>query len=109
MYLLAYGAVGLETLLPAAMSLHHEAELDLLAVLKCLTASPASILRLDRGSLAKGSPADLILFDPGAPVRIDPSAFRSRSKNSPFKGRLLQGAVLRTVVAGKTVFESSGK
>jgi dihydroorotase len=105
----AYGAVGLETLLPAALSLHHEAGMDLAAVLKCLTASPASILRLDRGRLAKGSPADLILFDPGAPVRIDPSAFRSRSKNSPFKGRLLQGAVLRTVVAGKTVFESSGK
>jgi dihydroorotase len=105
----AYGAVGLETLLPAALSLHHEAGLELAAVLKCLTASPASILRLDRGRLAKGAPADLILFDPGAPVRIDPSAFRSRSKNSPFKGRLLQGAVLRTVVAGKTVFESSGK
>jgi len=105
----AYGAVGLETLLPAAMSLHHEAGLDLAAVLKCLTASPASILRLDRGSLAKGAPADLVLFDPGAPIRIDPSTFRSRSKNSPFKGRLLQGAVLRTVVAGKTVFESNGK
>jgi dihydroorotase len=47
-------------------------------------------------------------MDPGAPRRIDPQAFRSRSKNSPFKGRLLQGAVLRTVVAGKTVFEAAG-
>lgn len=104
----AYGAVGLETLLPAALSLHHEAGLPLLDVLARLTANPAKVLRLPAGRLAKGAPADLVLMDPGAPRRIDPQAFRSRSKNSPFKGRLLQGAVLRTVVAGKTVFEAAG-
>lgn len=104
----AYGAVGLETLLPAALSLHHEAGLPLIDVLKRLTANPAQVLRLPAGRLAKGAPADLVLMDPGAPRRIDPQAFRSRSKNSPFKGRLLQGAVLRTVVAGKTVFEAAG-
>ena len=102
----AYGAVGLETLLPAALSLHHEAGLTLVEVLRRLTTNPASILRLPAGRLAKGAPADLVLFDPGAPRRIDPSTFRSRSKNSPFKGRLLQGAVLRTFVGGKTVFEA---
>jgi dihydroorotase len=102
----AFGAVGLETLLPAALSLHHEAGIDLLAVLGRLTAGPAGILRLGAGRLARGAPADLVLFDPKRPRRIDPAAFRSRSRNSPFKGRLLQGAVLRTVVAGKTVFEA---
>jgi dihydroorotase len=104
----AYGAVGLETILPAALSLHHEAGLPLLDVLARLTANPAKVLRLPAGRLANGAPADLVLMDPGAPRRIDPQAFRSRSKNSPFKGRLLQGAVLRTVVAGKTVFEAAG-
>ncbi len=104
----AYGAVGLETLLPAALSLHHEAGVPLADVLKRLSANPARILRLPAGRLAKGAPADLVLFDPGAPRRIDPQTFRSRCKNSPFKGRLLQGAVLRTLVAGKTVFEAPG-
>lgn len=100
----AYGAVGLETLLPAALSLHHEAGATLLDVLRRLTIEPAKLLRLPQGRLAKGAPADLVLFDPGAPRKIDPTEFRSRSKNSPFKGRLMQGRVLRTVVSGNTVF-----
>lgn len=100
----AYGAVGLETLLPAALTLHHEADMKLADVLKHLTAVPAKILKLPQGRLAKGAPADLVLFDPEAPRKIDPTTFRSHSKNSPFQGRLLQGTVLRTVVAGQTVF-----
>lgn len=100
----AYGAVGLETLLPAALTLHHEAGMKLADVLKPLTAAPANILKLPQGRLAKGTTADLVLFDPAAPRKIDPTTFRSHSKNSPFQGRLLQGAVLRTVVAGQTVF-----
>jgi dihydroorotase len=103
----AYGAVGLETLLPAALSLHHEAGAKLIDVLRHLTINPAKILRLPAGRLAKGAPADLALFDPGAPRKIDPVEFRSHSKNSPFKGRLMQGRVLRTVVGGKTVFSAA--
>ncbi|MDZ4868052.1 MAG: dihydroorotase [Alphaproteobacteria bacterium] len=103
----AYGAVGLETLLPAALTLHHEADMKLADVLKALTAAPAKILKLPQGRLAKGAPADLVLFDPSAPRKIDPTTFRSHSKNSPFQGRLLQGAVLRTMVAGQTVFQAN--
>lgn len=102
----AYGAVGLETLLPAALSVHHEAGVPLIDVLRRLTLAPAKLLRITAGSLAKGAPADLVLFDPGAPRKIDPTEFRSRSKNSPFKGRLMQGRVSRTVVAGTTAFAS---
>ncbi|MBP6014915.1 MAG: dihydroorotase [Alphaproteobacteria bacterium] len=100
----AYGAVGLETLLPAALSLHHANEIEIIDLLRRLTINPAKLLRLPAGRLAKGAPADLVLFDPGAPRKIDPTKFRSRSKNSPFKGRLMQGRVLRTVVGGTTVF-----
>jgi dihydroorotase len=103
----AYGAVGLETLLPAALSLHHEADMSLIDVLRLLTINPAKILRLPQGRLAKGAPADLVLFDPASPRKIDPTAFRSHSKNSPFDGRLMQGAVLRTVVAGQTIFQAA--
>jgi dihydroorotase len=100
----AYGAIGLETLLPAALALHHEARIPLLDVLRCLTVGPAEILRLASGRLAAGAPADLVLFDPGAPRRIDPSDFHSHTKNSPFVGRLMQGRVVRTIVGGRTVF-----
>lgn len=103
----AYGAVGLETLLPASLSLHHEARVPLIDVLRRLTINPAKILRLPQGRLAKGAPADLVLFDPGAPRKIDPAEFRSHTKNSPFQGRLMQGRVSRTVVAGKTVFQAA--
>ncbi len=97
------GAVGLETLLPAALTLHHEEGIDLLDVLRPVTEGPATLLGLDAGRLAPGAPADLILFDPGAPVIVDADALRSKSKNSPFDGRRLQGRVARTVVAGRTV------
>lgn len=103
----AYGAVGLETLLPASLSLHHEAGISLVDVLRCLTVNPAKVLRLAQGRLAKHAPADLVLFDPAAPRRIDPAEFRSHTKNTPFQGRLMQGRVLRTVVAGKTVFSAA--
>lgn len=102
----AFGAVGLETLLAAALSLHHEAGMPIIDILRCLTINPARLLRLAQGRLTKGAPADLVLFSPNTPHRIDPTKFRSRSKNSPFKGRLMQGEVLRTMVAGKTVYQA---
>jgi dihydroorotase len=98
--------VGLETLLPAALGLHHEEGLDLLDVLRPLTQGPASLLGLDAGVLAVGAPADLIVFDPGAPVVIDAATLRSKSKNSPFDGRRLQGRVEMTVVGGRTVYSA---
>ena len=98
------GAVGLQTLLPAALGLHHEDGLDLLDVLRPLTCGPAELLGLAAGRLAEGTPADLILFDPAAPVVIDASTLRSKSKNSPFDNRRLQGRVERTWVAGRSIF-----
>lgn len=100
----APGAVGLETLLPAALSLHHEHGLDLLEVLRPLTHGPAALLGLEGGVLAAGAPADLVLFDPSAPVVIDAATLRSKSKNTPFDGRRLQGRVMATWVGGRQVF-----
>ena len=100
------GAVGLETLLPAALTLHHEDGLELLDILRPLTQGPAGLLGLEAGVLATGAPADLILFDPGAPVVIDADSLKSKSKNSPFDGRRLQGKVLLTVVGGRIVHDT---
>jgi len=100
----APGAVGLETLLSAALMLHHEDGLELLDILRPLTHGPASLLGLDSGVLAAGAPADLVLFDLNAPVVVDAAKLKSKSKNSPFDGRMLQGKVLGTWVSGRRVF-----
>ena len=100
----APGAVGLETVLPAALTLHHSSGLELLEVLRPLTQGPAALLGLEAGILAEGAPADLTIFDPNAPVAIDAQTLRSKSKNSPFDGRRLQGRVERSIVGGREVF-----
>ncbi len=99
----APGAVGLETLLPALLSLHHEGGVGLLELLGAVTAAPAALLELPSGRLAPGAPADLVLFDPEAPRVIDAATLLSKSKNSPFDGRRLQGEVRLTLVDGRIV------
>ena len=102
------GAVGLETLLPAGLNLHHAAGLELIDILRPLTLGPAQLLGLAGGRLSAGAPADLVLFDVDAPVVIDAERLISRSKNSPFDGRRLQGQVLLTLVDGRIVWRREG-
>ena len=104
----APGVVGLETLLPIALEAVHNGALAMLDALAALTVRPADILGLPSGRLAPGAPADLVVFDPDIAWRIDASAFRAKCKNSPFDGRPVQGRVLRTVRAGRAVFEAGG-
>lgn len=100
------GAVGLETLLAAAITnLHHENGIDLIDVLRPMTHNPATLLGLESGVIAEGAPADLILFDAGAPIVVDAAKLKSKSKNSPFDGRRLQGKVLLTIVDGRIVHD----
>ena len=101
----AFGVIGLETMFGLALELYHNGQVPLLTLLGCMTARPAELLKLKSGRLARGAPADLIVFDPDAPWRVDEKKLRSKSKNSPYDGRPLQGHVLRTVVAGATVFQ----
>jgi dihydroorotase len=100
----AFGAVGLETLLPGALTLHHKGDVALNTLIRAMTQRPAELLNLPQGRLAKGAPADIILIDLGAPFRLDSDKLRSKSNNSPFDEKLMQGAVKRTFIAGKTVF-----
>lgn len=101
----ADGAVGLETLLPASLRLFHSGDVGLPALLRAMTINPAKLLGLPGGRLEKGTPADLTLFDPNVPWVVDRQQLRSRSKNSPFDEQRIQGRVLRTMVAGKTVYQ----
>ncbi|MDO9473712.1 MAG: dihydroorotase [Caulobacter sp.] len=97
------GGVGLETLLPALLSLHHDGRLPLVDLMRTVTLAPAQFLGLPTGRLASGAPADLVLCDLNAPVIIDADRLVSKSKNSPFDGRRLQGQVVMTVCGGRIV------
>ncbi len=101
----AFGAVGLETLLPAALQLHHNGDASLLDILAGMTIAPARILGLGSGRLARGAPADLVVFDPHEPFRVDAEQLHSRARNTPFEGRTFEGRVHRTYVNGKCVFD----
>jgi len=101
-----FGGVGLETLLPVTLDLVHDGSLSLLDALKRLTCAPAAILGLAAGRLEVGASADLVLFDPDRAWSVDAKAMRSKSKNSPFDGREVRGAVARTMVDGRTVFRA---
>ena len=102
----APGAVGLETLLPALLTLYHNERASLADLIASVTLKPARMIGLDAGRLSPGAPADLVLCDIGAPRVIDAASLISKSKNSPFDGRRLQGQVLMTVVGGRIVYRA---
>jgi len=99
------GAIGLETMLAAGLRLVHSGELALMTLLKAMSSAPAKILGLAAGTLRQGSPADVIVFDPDVPWVLDPAELKSKCKNTPFDEAKLEGRVLRTIVAGRTVYE----
>ncbi len=103
----AFGAVGLETLLAGALTLHHKGDVALNTLIRAMTLKPAELLKLPQGRLSKGAPADLILVDLGAPFKLDSDKLRSKSNNSPFDEKTLQGMVKRTFVGGRGVFPAS--
>ena len=99
------GAIGLETMLSAAMRLVHAGHISLPKLIAAMTVRPAEILGLPQGRLAVGAPADLIRFDPDEPYVVDPAKLHSRSKNTPFDEARLDGRVKLTMVAGRIVHE----
>lgn len=100
----SFGAAGLETTLAALLSLVHDGPLSLLEALAPVTCRPAGMIGLPQGRLSEGAPADLILFDPDKPWLCEREHLLSRSTNSPFDGRRLQGRVMQTFVGGARVF-----
>ncbi|MGB3834069.1 MAG: dihydroorotase [Mesorhizobium sp.] len=100
----AAGAIGLETLLSVALRLFHNGDLPLLRLVEVLSTAPARLFGLPGGRLAPGAPADLAVIDLDGPWIVSEDGIRSRSKNTCFEGARLQGQVLQTMVAGRTVF-----
>ncbi|MGZ0189913.1 MAG: dihydroorotase [Alphaproteobacteria bacterium] len=99
------GVVGVETMLQLALELYHRGDIDILDLLAKMTINPARLLDLPSGVLTPGAPADLMLFDLDRPTQINVDALLSKSKNSPFDGRPVQGMVMATLVDGRFVYD----
>lgn len=103
-----FGIVGLETAVGifCDILLHRRAVIDLPRLVAMLTVNPARLLRLDRGTLSIGAPGDVTILDPSREWVVDRAAFASKARNTPFHGRELKGRAVRTIVAGRTVWQA---
>lgn len=103
------GIIGLETALGLAITeLVEPGVLTLPELIRRMSTTPARIFNLPGGTLAVGAPADIVVFDPAVEWVVEPAAFFSRSRNTPFAGRRLRGRAELTIVRGEPVFERAG-
>ena len=100
----ATGAIGIETLLPLALEMHHNESLPLNKIIETLTINPAKILQINKGTLAKGSDGDICVLDLDAPWVVKAEKLKSKSKNTAIEGRKLQGKILMTFLNGELMF-----
>jgi dihydroorotase len=99
----ANGIIGLETAFPVCLALVKRGACSEQRLVEALTARPAMIFGLPGGSLARGGVADVAVLDPAAEWTVEAEQLRSRSKNSPWKGKRLTGRCTHTIVGGKIV------
>ena len=102
-----FGITGLETAVPLVFErLVHAGRIGVGRAIELLSTNPARVLNLPGGSLSDGSAADIVVIDPDRRVTIDASRQASKSKNTPFHGWELRGAVAYTLVGGRIVHRS---
>jgi dihydroorotase len=102
-----FGLVGLETALGLGITeLVEGGVIDLHSLIDRMSVSPARAFNLPGGTLNKGAPADVTVFDPGEKWVVDPAQFASKSRNTPFTGRELLGRNRMTIVAGRVVWSA---
>jgi dihydroorotase len=102
-----FGIVGLETCVPLVFDrLVHAGRIGIVRAIELLSTNPARVFRLPGGTLAEGSVADITILAPHAPVTIRAAALKSKSKNTPFDGWELRGAVAMTIVGGRVVYKN---
>lgn len=101
-----FGIVGLETAFALTMTeLVGKGYLTPTQMVEKLSTNPAKVLGIDRGSLAVGKIADLVIADPNAVYQIEASSFASKGKNTPFNGKEVTGRIEMTIVGGNIVYE----
>jgi len=100
----ADGAVGLETMLAAALRLHHDGSVSLMRLIDAMSSAPARIFGLPGGTLKPGAAADITLVDLDEPWICAKDQLVSRSKNTPFEDARFSGRAVATFVGGESVF-----
>jgi dihydroorotase len=100
----AFGAIGLETMLSAALQLYHSENMPLERLVESMSQKPAALLGLETGRLAAGAPADFAVVDLNLNWKVEAAKLCSRSKNTTFEDRTLEGRAVETVVAGNSVY-----
>ena len=98
------GSIGMETSLAATLTA-LDGQLSLSEILAKMSWNPARILHIPAGTLAVGSPGDVVLFDPEQRWTVDENALHGKSKNTPFKGMKLKGKVAMTIFRGRVVYD----
>jgi dihydroorotase len=98
------GMIGLETALPLMLDLVRSGKVPAMRMIDALTAAPARVVGIAAGSLAVGGVADVTVIDPERRWKVE--SFASKSRNSPFLGREVEGKVVMTLVGGDVVFDS---
>jgi dihydroorotase len=100
-----FGITGLETAIGLAFDLVHRGVIDLERVVEMCSTNPARIFGLaDRGSLRQGAHADITILDPQYEWVFDVNRSKSKSRNTPFNGRAMQGGAVATIVGGRLVY-----
>jgi len=102
-----FGIVGLETALSLTLALVDEEVLTLEDAVAKLSTAPAAAFGLKKGTLAVGADADVTIVDSQAQWEVDPTKFRSKSRNTPFAGWKVKGRVCTTIVGGKIAFDTT--
>jgi len=102
----ATGSIGIETLLSLSLELYHNESLPLEKIIKCLTINPAKILKINKGTLKKGSDADICIFDLEKPWVVKAEELKSKSKNTAIENRKLQGKVKMTFLNGDLAYSN---
>ena len=102
-----FGIIGFETALPLTLVLVQEGILNLETAISKLTVEPARAFGMNKGTLAPGADADVVLINPDTSWIVDPNTFHSKSRNTPFTGWNMRGKVMTTIVGGTVVYESS--
>jgi dihydroorotase len=99
------GIIGLETSLPLSLELVREGTIDIGTLIEKMSANPAGILGIGRGTLRQGAPADITVIDPDREWTVTAEGLASKSKNSPWLGTTMKGCAAVTIVGGKVVYK----
>jgi dihydroorotase len=103
-----FGIVGLETAVPLVCErLLHTGRITIARMIELLSVNPARVFKLPGGALTPGAPADLTVIAPDQRLTIRAASLRSKSKNTPFDGWELRGAVAATIIGGRVVYRGT--